>query len=657
MFSEVMRDPALLVLIAIPLTACSGVLGFLPGTGAAGQRLATLAAVAAALLGLPAAIFMLLTGRTAAYAIAWNLPFDTCLIALDPLSLLFIIPVFLVFACGSVYANGYWPAASHRSTEPVLRFFYGILAAAMAMVVVSRNGVLFLIAWEIMAMAGYFLLVIEHDEADVLKAGIVYLIATHIGTAALIVLFSLLRLHTSTFQFPGQGGLHVASASLLFIAALIGFGSKAGLMPLHTWLPSAHANAPSHVSAILSGVMLKMGVYGLLRFLFFVPGRPLWWGILLASAGLASAFLGICLAASQRDIKRLLAYSSIENIGIILTGVGMAMIGETTGNAGLAFLGMAGALLHLLNHSLFKPLLFFCAGSVIHASGTREMDRMGGLAKRMRWSAGLTLCGAIAISGLPPFNGFVGEFLLYIGFFGEARAPLPYVVLGAPILALVGGVALICFVKLYGAVFLGNPRSEQAARSHEAPLFMLAPMFLLAALCLLGGLFPQLPMALVTPVLTTLAPAAARLGDPPVQMVWFTFAGIGVFGMAALIAFIIRGRLRTMPEARSGTWGCGYLNPSPRMEYTGTAFSEILTTLLGGIVRTRVRLTGVSGYAPAPAAFSYKPEETILERMVLPLFHVMGICFAFCRRLQHGQSHVYISYIFVTLVLLMLWAH
>jgi hydrogenase-4 component B len=428
-------------------------------------------------------------------------------------------------------------------------------------------------------------------------------------------------------------------------------------MPLHIWLPSAHANAPSHVSAILSGVMLKMGVYGLLRFLFLVTDRPLWWGVLLAAGGLVSAFLGICLAVSQRDVKRLLAYSSIENIGIILTGVGMAMIGETTGNASLAFLGLSGAMLHLLNHSLFKPLLFFCAGSVIHASGTREMDRMGGLAKRMRWSAGLTLCGAIAISGLPPFNGFVSEFLLYMGFFGEARASLPYVVLGAPVLALVGGVALICFVKLYGAVFLGNPRAGQATPSHEAPLAMLAPMSVLAALCLIGGVFPQLPLALVTPLLTALAPVAGRLDSQPVRMAWFTLAGIGILATAAVIVLMVRGRLRSLPKAASATWGCGYLAPSARMEYTGTSFSEMLTTLMGGIVRTRVHISGISGYAPTPGAFSYTPEETILERMVLPLFRVAGICFAFCRRLQHGQSHIYMSYIFVTLLLLMLWVH
>ncbi len=505
MFSEVMGDPSARVLAAILVTAISGVPGLFIKKGAAGQRFATIGAIVAALMALPSIISILLTQHTSTYVIAWNLPFDACEVAIDPLSAFFLIPIFVVFLCGSIYANGYWPAASHRSTEPGMTFFYGLLTAAMAMVAVSRNGVLFLIAWEVMALSAYFLLITEHDEPEVRTAGMVYLVATHIGTAALFVLFSLLRLHTSSFLFPGTAGLHIpaAAASLLFVAALVGFGSKAGLMPMHIWLPAAHANAPSHVSAMLSGVMLKMGIYGILRFISFVPDRPLWWGELLTVVGLVSAFMGISLAASQRDIKRLLAYSSIENIGIITTGIGIAMIGQTTGNPRLAWLGMAGALLHVLNHSFFKPLLFMSAGSVIHATGTREIDRMGGLSKHMRWTAFLSLCGVIAISGLPPFNGFVSEFMLYMGFFGEAASSMVYVALGAPVLALVGGVAVISFVKLYGVAFLGNPRSEQAAHSHESPALMLIPMAVLAVACLMAGLVPQAFVPLVTAAMAT----------------------------------------------------------------------------------------------------------------------------------------------------------
>jgi hydrogenase-4 component B len=639
------------------LAAVSGIPGLFLGKGAAGQRIAMFLSLVAAALALPALFSMLWAGEGARYLIQWNLPFGPCEIALDPLSLLFLIPIFLVFPAGSVYALGYWPAASRRSSERSVTFFYGLLCAAMALVVVARNGALFMIAWEMMALSGYFLLVAEHEETEVRRAGIVYLVASHVGAAALLVLFSQLRLATGSFGFPGVGSLQVAAASgsLIFLMALIGFGSKAGLMPLHIWLPSAHANAPSHVSALLSGVMLKMGIYGILRTVSFFGERPLWWGGLLAVAGLSSALLGISIASAQKDIKRLLAYSSIENLGIISAGIGVALVGQSTGNPRLAYLGLAGALFHVLNHSLFKPLLFFCAGSVMHATGTRDMDRMGGLARRMPKSSALCLAGAIAICGLPPFNGFASEFLLYLGFFGEARAAEPYVALGVPVLALIGGVALISFVKLFGITFLGAPRTQEAARAHEAPFTMLAPMGLLAALCLLGGLFPGVFLALVNPVVRGIVPIAARFPGLPVRPVWFALAGGGVLLLTAGLFWFLKRRQRELPQASGPTWGCGYLAPAPRIQYTATSFGDLFGSFSAGVVRTRTRMSLIAGVAPAPAVFSRTPEETVLERVILPSVSVVGVGFSFLRRLQHGEVQVYILYIFVTLFLLMVW--
>lgn len=657
MFQNLMRDPSALVLIAMALTALSGVPGLFLRRGAAGQRIAALCALAASLLALPALACLLAAGERARYLIEWNLPFGACEIALDPLSLFFLIPIFLVFPAGSLYALGYWPAASHRSSEPSVTFFYGLLAAAMALVVVARNGALFMIAWELMALAGYFLLVTEHEEPEVRSAGTVYLVASHIGAAALLVLFSQLRLATGSFLFPATGSLELAAAAatLIFLAALAGFGSKAGLMPLHIWLPSAHANAPSHVSALLSGVMLKMGIYGVLRVVSFFGERPLWWGVLLAVVGLVSALLGISIASAQKDIKRLLAYSSIENLGIITAGIGIALIGQSTGNPRLAYLGFAGALFHVLNHSLFKPLLFFCAGSVMHATGTRDMDRMGGLARRMPFSAALSLCGVVAISGLPPFNGFASEFLLYLGFFGEARAAQPYVALGAPVLALVGGVALISFVKLFGITFLGSPRTIESAKVHEAPATMLVPMAFLAALCLLGGLLPQLFLALVNPVLAAVVPQASRFGGLPIRTLWFTVAGGGVLLISAGLFWYLRRRRSQLPQATGPTWGCGYLAPAPRIQYTASSFGALFGSFSAGVVRTRLRLSAIAGIAPSAARLSHSAEETVLERVIEPVFSVVGVGFAFLRRLQHGEVQIYILYIFVTLFLLMLW--
>ncbi|HBG04658.1 MAG: hydrogenase [Geobacteraceae bacterium GWC2_58_44] len=657
MFTEMVRDPAVLVITATILAACSGVPGLFLRHGPLGQRLATAGALAASLLALPALVSMLASGARAGFVIDWNLPFGACEIALDPLSLFFLIPIFLVFPAGSLYACGYWPAASHRSSEPSVTFFYGLLCAAMALVVVARNGALFMIAWEIMALAGYFLLVTEHEEPEVRSAGTVYLIASHIGAASLLVLFSQLRLATGSFLFPGTGSLQLAaaSASLIFIAAVVGFGSKAGIMPLHIWLPSAHANAPSHVSALLSGVMLKIGIYGILRVVSFFPGHPLWWGILLVLAGLISALMGICIASAQKDIKRLLAYSSIENLGIITAGIGMALVGQGTANPRLAYLGLAGALFHVLNHSLFKPLLFFAAGSVMHATGTRDMDRMGGLAARMPWSAALCLGGAVAICGLPPFNGFASEFLLYLGFFGEARAPEPYLALGAPVLALVGGVAVISFVKLFGITFLGAPRSPEAAKVHEAPAAMLLPMALLALLSLLGGLFPQLFLRLVHPVVSAVTPATLRYPGLPVRALWFASLGGCVLVLAAALFWYLRRRGSALPAGSGPTWGCGYLRPTARMQYTASSFGDMLGSLASPLIRARITVGGIAGVAPAAVRLSYIPEETILYRVIQPVFSVVGIGFAFIRRLQHGEVQIYILYIFATLFLLMFW--
>lgn len=655
MLHDMMREPSSFVLLAIVVAGLSGVPGLFLRHGSIGQRFAAAAAVLAALLALPALCAMLLSAGEARYLIDWSLPFGPCEIALDPLSLFFLIPIFLVFPAGSLYACGYWPAASHRSTVPSITFFYGLLCAAMALLVVARNGALFMIGWEVMALSGYFLLVVEHENQEVRNAGTVYLVASHLGAAALLVLFSLLRGATGSFLFPASGSLQVAavSGSVIFIAALIGFGSKAGIMPLHIWLPSAHANAPSHVSAILSGVMLKMGIYGILRVLSFFPVRPLWWGALLAAAGLVSALMGICAASAQKDIKRLLAYSSIENLGIIATGVGIAMIGLSTGKPQLSFLGLAGALFHVLNHSLFKPLLFFSAGSVMHAAGTRDMDRMGGLARRMPWTAGLSVAGAIAICGLPPFNGFVSEFFLYLGFFGEARAAEPYVALGAPVLALVGGVAVVSFVKLIGITFLGEPRTGEAAHAHEAGALMLFPMALLAALCLLGGIFPQLFLDLINPVVAAFTPAGAALPQLPIQPRWFTVSGLALLLLAALIFSFLRRRQSLLPAQSGPTWGCGYLQPSGRIQYTASSFGAMFGSVAAPLIRSRIRRSAIAGVAPAAATLSYLPEETLLYRMILPVFNLVGMGFAFLRRLQHGVVQVYILYIFVTLFLLM----
>jgi hydrogenase-4 component B len=650
-------NPATAIITATGLIVLAGLAGLVIRPPTFSQKLAAMITFPASALGFCAAVLMLVRQDHVGYIVDWTLPFGACEIGLDPLSSFFLLPIFLVTCCGSLYGLGYWPASRHRTTVHSVTFFYGLLPAAMAMVVMARNGALLLISWEIMALAAFFLLVTEHADREVRKAGTVYLLTTHTGSAALIILFSLLHAITGSFLFPAQGSLAVTGqiALLMFFLALFGFGAKAGIMPLHFWLPSAHANAPSHASAMMSGVMLKMGIYGILRVLTFFPHKPLWWGGLLLITGVVSALLGICFAAVQTDIKRLLAYSSIENIGIITTGIGMAMVGEATGNPSLVLLGLTGGLLHLLNHSFFKPLLFFGAGGIVHGAGTRVVSLMGGLAKGMKTSSLFFFIGSLAICGLPPLNGFAGEFLLYIGFFREALAPIPVLALGVPALGLVGGIAVITFVKLYGMVYLGTPRTAAAANPHELPRVMLLPMGLLACFCLTGGLIPSLFLFLVQPVVAMLAPAVIPGAKLPASFNLFPLIGTGLIVTAAVAWILVRATIVKRGIAADTTWGCGYLAPTPRMQYTGVAFSEFWASLTHGLSRCIIRKPVLVGIAPQPEPFSSIPEETILERIIRPLFELAGIACAFIRRLQHGQLHIYMLYIFITLILLIVW--
>lgn len=659
-----LRDPAVLVFAAMLLTGISGLPGLLlaerPGLG---QRIAIGSALFASLLGLAGCLALLRSGRTVTYTIAWTLPFGPCDIAIDPLSALFLLPIFLISGSAAVYAGSYWPAAANKRTEPLLTCCLGLLVAAMALVVTARNGALFLMAWEVMALAAGLAMTVDHQRREVREAGIVYLVATHIGTLALIVMFTLLRATTGSFQLPPGGALEAATlpATVIFLSALVGFGFKAGLMPLHIWLPAAHANAPSHISALMSGVMLKMGLYGIIRVISLYHGHPLWWGVLLLTAGAISALLGIVFALAQRDLKRLLAYSSIENIGIIAIGLGVGLIGLATHRPLLGLLGMAGALLHILNHSLFKPLLFLGAGALIHAADTRLADLMGGLSRRMPWTAGFFLVGALAICGLPPLNGFAGEFLLYAAFFTDASsAPVPYLSLAAPLLALIGGLAALCFVKLYGVVFLGHPRTAAAAHGHEADWRMLAPMGALALLCAIFGIAPQLLLSLLLPAVAVIAPELAAAGDSlatAAPLRWLTVAGLALLFLIGALALLLRRRFKSAPLATDATWGCGYLQPAPTMQYTASSFGEPMVRLFATVIRPRFSMPGLAGYFPRSAAFRSHCPDTLLEQVVMPVFRGTDLVFSFCRRLQHGEHQLYVLYIFITLFLLMAWAY
>jgi hydrogenase-4 component B len=656
-------EPTRYLLAAALLMLFSGVPGLVLHRPDRGQRIAAFIVVIASFIGECAVIALLSGSPGAAYQVDWPLPFGPALVSVDLLSVIFLLPLFLVAGCVSVYSIAYWPAREHSSAGK-LTLFLGIFAAAMVIVVMARHSVLFLMAWEVMAMSAYFLLTAEQQSSEVQRVGMVYLIATHTGTMALFAMFSLLRATTGTFTFPLPHSLSqtVPAASVIIITALVGFGGKAGLMPLHFWLPGAHANAPSHVSAMMSGVMLKMGVYGILRSLSFFDGLPVWVGWLVLLLGAWSALNGIALAAGQRDLKRLLACSSIENVGIIFIGIGLAIVGLQLQAPYLVVCGLFGAFIHIINHGLFKSLLFLGSGVLIHAAGTREIDRLGGLARRMPVTSPLFLVGSLAICGLPPLNGFVGELFLYVGAITDGIvAPLPLAALAAPVLALVGGLAVITFVKLFGIIFLGAPRSAAAAHSHEASATMTAPMVLLAAGCLVAGMAPVLLVRLVTPAVAfygdLAAPVIAQVtGQVPVVPLMIANCLLVILVLVVGTAYLLR--LRGLPRSRGGTWSCAYLEPTARMQYTGTSFSEMVVNLLGSIVATdRRRPALAAAFPPAGARFQYTVTETVLDRILTPVFEVVGRAFSYLRMVQHGQLHIYVLYIFATLCIMMIWTY
>jgi hydrogenase-4 component B len=486
------------------------------------------------------------------------------------------------------------------------------------------------------------------------------MICTHTGTLALFAMFALLKGLAGTYTFPEAGSLAATTplATAIFLVALFGFGFKAGLMPLHIWLPSAHANAPSHVSAIMSGVILKIGIYGLVRTLSFFTGIPLWWGIVVIVLGMVSGIVGVLFALGQHDLKRLLAYHSIENIGIITMGIGTALIGAAAGSSILILLGLSGALLHVLNHATFKALLFLGAGSVIHALATRDIDRMGGLQRHMPWTTLSFIIGAVAICGLPPLNGFVSEFLIYLGFFNGTvfggGAGAIGTALAVPALALIGGLAVACFVKVVGVVFLGTPRSPLPTSIHEAKWTMLLPMMLLSVVCLTIGVAPLT----VAPLLESAVSAWMPRYSGPISLTaaaplaWISILAAALIILTFIIAIWYSGRLKKTTLETAGTWGCGYLAPCSRMQYSASSFADMLVQLFAGVLRPERHLPNINGSFPAEPHFESHVPETVLEKIYLPLIAHIYEKFLPIRRLQHGQLHLYILYTFITLVVL-----
>jgi hydrogenase-4 component B len=654
-----------LVLWGIVIAGSSGIPGLLVGrTSMIGQWVTTLLAVFGAGLGLGGVGWFWATGDSQPIVRPWLIPGGEFSVALDGLSAIFLLPIFLISLLGNVYGLGYWRQTEHPQNGRKLRLFYGTLTAGMALLVIARNGILFLFGWEIMALSAFFLVSTEDHEKEVREAGWLYLVAAHTATLCLFALFALLRAASGSFALVplNQDSLTPGLAMAIFILALVGFGLKAGIMPLHIWLPSAHAAAPSHVSAIMSGVLIKMGIYGLMRVTSLLPNPPLEWGGVVLGLGVVSGVLGVAFAIGQHDLKRLLAYHSIENIGIIVMGLGLALMGRSLGREDWIILGLGGSLLHVWNHAIFKALLFLSAGSVIHTTHTRQIDHLGGLAKGMRWTALCFLVGAVAICGLPPLNGFVSEFLIYLGLFGTLgdgrSSSLAAAAFAAPALALIGALALACFVKVYGAVFLGTARSDHARHAHESPPAMLGPMGVLVACSFLIGLAPLLVAPIVGQGISAWAPGLKDAGPRLVALAplgWITAMSLGLLAALLAVGVVLWLLLRHSVVAKGATWGCGYVAPTPRMQYTSSSFAQILVGLFGWALRPRTRKPRNLPLFPQKTAFHSEVPDTVLDEAVLPAFRFGGWLFSWSRVFQQGSIQAYLLYIFIALIALLLW--
>jgi len=638
--------------LALLLVALSGVPGLFLRRG--GGRVAAVLQGLGALSGLIASALVLGGGHP------WSLslpatPLGTAgLLHFDAIAAFFLIPVLVVSACGSLYGLGYW--GDREESAGRVRLLYGLLTAFLTLLVAASHAFTFLLGWEGMAIAAFFLVITEDRNPDTRRAGWIYLVSTHTGTLCLLGAFALAATVTGSFTFTAwrTGLASSGTVQAAFLLFLVGFVFKMGAFPLHFWLPPAHAAAPSHVSAFMSGVLIKMGVLGLVRFLAWVPDPPIWWGALLVTLGAVSGILGVGFALGQHNLKRLLAYHSIENIGIILLGLGIGTLGKSTGHLEILVLGYAGALLHVLNHSLFKGLLFLSAGSVVRATGTQDIEALGGLARTLPHTSGAFLTGAWAICGLPPLNGFISEWLIYLAAFRGLtlfRSPWPLITLTA--LTLIGALALACFAKAFGIVFLGLPRSEQALQARESPRTMLLPMGILAAACLLIGLLSFLAVPGLDRLVADLAgprplPGLGTLANLPL----LSAIAIPLLGLALLLWRWARG---LSASRQVSTWDCGYAEGSPRMQYTASSFADGLVSGMQTVLLPQVRWRRILAAFPSPRRFQSHLPDPVLDRLAGPGLLLLSRFLLLFRVLQRGYLAVYLLYIMLTLLFILVW--
>ena len=625
-----------------------------PAGGAVGLALA---AVAVAAIGAPPQAMVLPLGLP-------DLPFH---LRIDALSAFFLALLGATGAAVSVYSAGYFRASDGASPGLVCLEYHAFLAA-MALVLVADDAYVFMVAWETMALASYFLVTTEHRIPEIRRAGFLYLTIAHIGAIAILLCFGVLQGGGGDYTFDAMRTIALPGAwpSVAFFLALVGFGAKAGLLPLHVWLPEAHPAAPSPVSALMSAVMLKTAIYGLLRVTFDLMHAQLWWwGVVALTVGLVTALFGVVFAAVQTDMKRLLAYSSIENIGIIVAGIGLAILFRAYAKPLLAAIALTAVLYHALNHAFFKSLLFLATGSVLHATKERNLGRLGGLIHRMPWVAWLALVGTLAIAGLPPLNGFVSEWLLLQSFLFTGELPNPYLRMLVPVFAagvvLVAALAGYVMVKFFGIIFLGRPREEKLAQARDADGLERLGLAWLTAGCLLLGLFPVAVLEVIDPITVAMVgkglAQSGRAGDwlmlAPVSAERASYSPLLFFLLTlsiVLVAFVLVRRFYHGRVRRAAPWDCGFPLQTARMQDTAEGFGQPIRQIFEPFFRMHRDLPSPFDTAPR---YKVTVEDPMWAWVYLRIASVTEAASRMVGLLQRGRISIYLLYSFLTLVALL----
>ena len=589
---------------------------------------------------------------------AWLQTF-TFSLKIDALSAFFLIPIFLIPAVAALYSFQYMHDSRRSAATANNYFFYSLLIISMALVVCADNLITFAFAWELMSISSFFLVIYDSHKKSTRDAGYIYFIFTQAGALILFAAFGVIYSHTGSLSFEGISAISDSAKLLIFVLILIGCGSKAGIMPLHVWLPYAHPAAPSHVSAVMSGVMIKIGIYGIVRFYLLLEPRSVLFGQIVISLGIVSGILGVVYTIGKQDIKKMLAYSSVENIGIILLGLGVGMLGAAAGNTPMAAFGFAGGLLHILNHSIFKSLLFMGAGSVIHQTGSGASNELGGLMKRMPVTGRSLLIGSVSISGLPPFNGFISEFLIYYGAIHGLSlhgASFVFSALAITALAVIGALAGAAFSKFIGVVFLGEPRTDKAADATESGSIMTTSLCLLAAGCLVIGIWPYYFVQAAFQA-GTAVPLIADFSAASFMPIMTNIARTAaLFLFLFVIVAVIRRLLYTGKETTSSsTWSCGFTKPTVRMQYTGSSYADTMVDFFRPFIQVRKKYSGINTIFPGKTTYSSHVHDTseigLQMFLVRPVLYLLGRL----RWIQHGNIQLYIGYIVLAIIVMLIF--